>query len=102
MNRELLEGLAEEVRAGRRADNAFKKESYMRIMPNIQRHVTQTDSKGRIRVLDQEKLSAKRQGFKNIYIALTRLLDCSGINFNETTNMVIASEEFWKDYLLVS
>jgi hypothetical protein len=83
MNRELLEGLTEEVRVGRRAENAFPKESYIRIMPNTQRHVTQTDSKGRIRVLDQEKLSAKRQEFKNIYIVLTQLLDYSRINFDE-------------------
>ena len=102
METALLEGLCEQVRLGKRADSAFKKEAWQAVLPYIQAHVSQTDDQGNLRVVSQAQASNKTSDFKALFVEWRALKEASGVGWDEETGLPVASDDWWSHYLKVS
>jgi hypothetical protein len=97
----LLEGMTAQVRLGKRAENAFKKEAWTAVVPQIQACINQTDENGSLRVMTQGKASAKLSDFKGLYVEWRLLKEASGFGWNDQ-GMPTAPDDVWHTYLRVS
>jgi hypothetical protein len=93
-----LEGLCEQVRLGKRADSAFKKEAWQAVLPNIQAHISQTDDQGNLRVVSQAQASNKTSDFKALFVEWRTLKEASGIGWDDETGLPAASDDWWSHY----
>jgi hypothetical protein len=95
----LLEGLVEQIDAGKRADNSFKKEAWTAALACVAPHCRVRD--GVRRLPTQQQATNRLSYLREDWIEWRRLKEQTGIGWDEERNIPIAPDEWWDTYLRV-
>ena len=62
----------------------------------------QKNPDGSFIIVTQEKASAKKSDFKNLYQEWKALKDASETGFDDESGLILAADAFWNDWCAVS
>jgi hypothetical protein len=94
MEEALFNELIHQDELGKRADSGFKKEAWTAVLAEVRKRTTQQ--------VTVERCKNKVDVMKTYWRGFNYLKNQSGFGFNETTGLIEASDEVWKDLIKVS